>query len=188
MLKSIAARLRSLITGDSIKRVVRTFGITVVVLFVPGLLGWINDVTDWAKGQGSTPFPDAHGLAYLGVSAITAAFVAAGNLVLNAIEDATGKGILRTPTTALATAPKRAAKKTPKRNEQGSVTLLSFTWPVTSFSPRRSDPETTSFTRLWHGSYCRWYDHDRARHRQRARVWGWIADRLVNVGDVIGWH
>ena len=43
---------------------------------------------------------------------------------------------------------------------------------------RRSDPETQGLTRLWHGAYCRWYDHDRAGHGRRARVWGWTADRL----------
>lgn len=38
-------------------------------------------------------------------------------------------------------------------------------------------------TTLWHRAYCRWYDHDRAGHRARAAAWGWIADRLVRVGD-----
>lgn len=128
MLDAILTRLRSLITGDSVKRVVRTFGVTFVMLFFPGLLGWINDVTSWAKGQGSTPFPDAHGLAYLGVSAIAAAFVAAGNLVLNAIEDATGTGILRTPATAApASKPKR--KKAAVRDERGAIALNPFRGP-----------------------------------------------------------
>lgn len=34
-------------------------------------------------------------------------------------------------------------------------------------------------TRIWHGAYCAWLDHDRAGHRFRAAVWGWFADRIV---------
>lgn len=39
----------------------------------------------------------------------------------------------------------------------------------------------------WHAAFCRWYDHDRAGHRARAALWGWVADRVANVGDWIGW-
>lgn len=82
-------------TRDAVRRAVRTFVITTLALFIPGLLGWLNDLTTWAHGQGSTPFPDAHGLAYLGVSAIVAGVVALINLVWNTVEDASGKGFLR---------------------------------------------------------------------------------------------
>jgi hypothetical protein len=82
-------------TRDSIRRAIRTFIITTLALFIPGLLGWLNDLTTWARGEGSTPFPDAHGLAYLGVSAIVAGVVALINAVWNAVEDASGKGLLR---------------------------------------------------------------------------------------------
>jgi hypothetical protein len=34
-------------------------------------------------------------------------------------------------------------------------------------------------TALWHRSFCRWYDHDRAGHQLRAAAWGWLADRLA---------
>lgn len=84
-------------TQDSIRRALRTFVITTVALFIPGLLGWLNAVTEWARGEGSTPFPDAHGLAYLGVSAIVAGVVAVVNLLWNVVEDASGHGLLRTP-------------------------------------------------------------------------------------------
>lgn len=80
---------------ESVRRALRTFIITTIGLFIPGLLGWLNDLTSWARGEGSTPFPDAHGLAYLGVSAIVAGVVAVVNLLWNAVEDATGKGLLR---------------------------------------------------------------------------------------------
>lgn len=84
-------------TRDSLRRALRTFVITTVALFVPGLLGWLNAITEWARGEGSTPFPDAHGLAYLGVSALVAGVVAVINLAWNGVEDATGRGFLRTP-------------------------------------------------------------------------------------------
>ncbi len=35
---------------------------------------------------------------------------------------------------------------------------------------------------IWHAAYSRWYDHDRAGHRRRAAVWGWVADRIVWAG------
>lgn len=82
-------------TRDSLRRAIRTFLIATLALFLPGLLGWLNALTEWARGEGSTPFPDAHGLAYLGVSAITAGVIALVNLVVTSIEDAYGKGLLR---------------------------------------------------------------------------------------------
>lgn len=80
---------------ESVRRAVRTFLITTLALFVPGILGWLNEVTQWAAGEGSTPFPDGRGLAYLGVSAIVAGVVAVVNLLWNAVEDASGKALLR---------------------------------------------------------------------------------------------
>lgn len=84
-------------TRDSLRRAVRTFIITTLALFIPGLLGWLNDVTAWAAGNGERPFPDGHGLLFLLVSACVAGIVAAVNLAWNAIEDAAGRGVLRTP-------------------------------------------------------------------------------------------
>ena len=34
-------------------------------------------------------------------------------------------------------------------------------------------------SRVWHGAYCRWYDHREQGHTLRSHVWGWIADRIV---------
>jgi len=82
-------------TRDAVRRAIRTFVITTVALFIPGLLGWLNGLTAWAKSEGSTPFPDAHGLLFLAVSAITAGVVALVNLGWNVVEDASGKGFLR---------------------------------------------------------------------------------------------
>lgn len=82
-------------TSDAVRRAIRTFVITTLALFVPGLLGWLNELTQWASSEGQRPFPDGQGLAYLGVSAIVAGVVAVINLAWNVVEDATGKGLLR---------------------------------------------------------------------------------------------
>lgn len=81
---------------DAVRRAIRTFIITTLALFVPGLLGFLNDLTEWASSEGQRPFPDGHGLAYLAVSAIVAGVVAVINLLWNVVEDAAGKGFLRT--------------------------------------------------------------------------------------------
>jgi len=80
---------------DSVRRAIRTFVITTLGLWIPGLLGWLNDLTQWARDEGSTPFPDAHGLVYLAVAAITAGVVSLVNLLWNWVEDAAGRGFLR---------------------------------------------------------------------------------------------
>lgn len=108
-------------TRDAVRRALRTFLITTLALFVPGLLGWLNDLTAWARGEGSTPFPDAHGLAYLGVAAITAGVIALVNLLWNTIEDALGRGLLRD-----------VPDRTP-RGDGGYFRLLSSTWPTTTY-------------------------------------------------------
>lgn len=82
---------------DSLRRAIRTFIITTLALFIPGLLGWLNDITAWARGNGETPFPDGHGLLFLLVSACIAGLISLVNLVWNMIEDAAGKGVLRSP-------------------------------------------------------------------------------------------
>lgn len=86
-------------TRDAIRRAIRTFVFATLGLAVPGLLGWLNDLTTWARSNGSTPLPDAHGLLFLAVSAIAAGFIALLNFVWVIIENATGKGFLRTPPT-----------------------------------------------------------------------------------------
>lgn len=82
-------------TKDSLIRAARTFAMAFAVLFIPGLLGWLNDLTAWASSNGQQPFPSLSTLEYLGVSAIVAGGIAVVNLVWNALEDATGKTALR---------------------------------------------------------------------------------------------
>lgn len=84
-------------SNDAVKRSIRTFLIAFLTVLVPGGLGWLNDLTSWANSHGQRPFPDAHSLAYLGVSAIVAGSISLVNLVWTWVEDTTGKGVLRTP-------------------------------------------------------------------------------------------
>lgn len=82
---------------DALRSFLRVWIVGTLTLFLPGLFGWINEVTKWAKHEGSTPFPDAHGLVFLFVAAITSAFVAAGAAILRLVENYTGKALLPRP-------------------------------------------------------------------------------------------
>ena len=82
---------------DALRSFLRVWVVGTVMLFLPGLFGWINGVTDWAKAEGSTPFPDARGLLFLFVAAITSAFVAAGAGLLRLFENLSGKTLLPRP-------------------------------------------------------------------------------------------
>lgn len=83
-------------TAPWFRRSVRTFGIAFLGLAIPGALGWLNDLTAWSSSHGQTPFPDAHSLAYLGTSAITAGVIAVLNALVVKGEDVTGHAFLRT--------------------------------------------------------------------------------------------
>lgn len=82
-------------TRDSVRRAIRTFLQSFLALLIPGLLGWLNALTEWARAEGQTPFPDARSLAYLGVVAIVAGVIAVVNLLWNFVEDKAGAGLLR---------------------------------------------------------------------------------------------
>jgi hypothetical protein len=88
-------KIVALLRTESARRAARTFVITTLALFVPGLLGWLNELTAWAASEGQRPFPDGHGLVYLATSATVAGVVAVVNLAWNLVEDTSGKGLLR---------------------------------------------------------------------------------------------
>jgi hypothetical protein len=90
---------------DAVRKAVRTFLIATVAIAIPGLLGWLNDLTDWAHSNGTTPLPDAHGLLFLLVSAVAAGFIAVLNFVVVLVENSSGKAFLRTPVTNVNPAP-----------------------------------------------------------------------------------
>ena len=82
-------------TRESIRRAIRTFLQSFLALAVPGALGWLNGLTEWANSRGQSPFPDATELAFVGVAAVVAGVIALVNLGWNAVEDAAGRGVLR---------------------------------------------------------------------------------------------
>lgn len=84
-------------SSDGVRRAVRTFVVAFFGIFIPGALGFLHAVTDWATGGGQKPFPDMHSVAFLGVAALAAGMIAILNLIWNWVEDKTGKGLLRTP-------------------------------------------------------------------------------------------
>lgn len=89
--------LRRMFAGDSVRRVIRTFIISSAFIFLPGALGWLNDLTAWASSDGQRPFPDAHNLSYLLVSAVAGGLIAVGNALVIAVENVSGRGFLRNP-------------------------------------------------------------------------------------------
>ena len=98
---------------QALNKAIRTFLIATAGIAIPGLLGWLNDLTAWARSNGTTPMPDAHGLLFLAVSAVTAGFIAVLHFVIILVENGTGKAFLREP-----------LPKQPKgQHEAGVVTL-----------------------------------------------------------------
>lgn len=83
--------VRAYLTSEPVRRALRYSARTFVYAFlgvlVPGLLGFLHAVTAWAEEAGQEPFPSATGLAYLGVSAVTAGTIAVVNLVGRLLED-----------------------------------------------------------------------------------------------------
>jgi hypothetical protein len=78
------------------RRSVRTFLQAFVGLLIPGVLGFLHGLTDWAGSHGQTPFPDAGSLAYLAVSAIVAGVIAVVTGIWTKAEDVSGHALLRT--------------------------------------------------------------------------------------------
>jgi TRAP-type C4-dicarboxylate transport system permease small subunit len=83
-------------TSDGLKRVIRTFLIAFFGIFIPGAFQFLNEITQWATSEGQKPFPDMHSASFILVAAVVAGAIALLNLVVNWIEDTTGKGFLRT--------------------------------------------------------------------------------------------
>lgn len=111
-MKALLARL---FTGDSVRRIARTAGVTFVTTFVPGALGWLHDVSSWATSSGQHPLPAFTNLTYLLVAATVAAFAAAGNALLIVVENLLGRGFLRTPAPAPAPQVRRRRPRRPRR-------------------------------------------------------------------------
>lgn len=76
----------------------RAWVVGTLMLWIPGLFGWVHEVSEWADQKGAPPFPDPSNLAFLFVAALTAAFPAAGMAILRIIENAAGRSVLPRPT------------------------------------------------------------------------------------------
>lgn len=79
---------------DAALAALRVWVFTTIGLWIPGLLGWVNEVSSWASQKGAPPFPDPSNLAFLFVAALTAAFPAAVAGVVRLFENASGQNLL----------------------------------------------------------------------------------------------
>lgn len=77
--------------SDTIKRVLRTLVISFIGLYIPAVVGFLGELTKWAGAHGQVPFPELSNLGYAGVAAISATLISILNLVVNLVEDSTGK-------------------------------------------------------------------------------------------------
>lgn len=80
---------------EGVRRVLRTFLYAFLGLAVPGVFGWLNDLTAWATSNGQAAFPDARNLGFLAVAAISAGSVALINGLGIWLENSMGRAILR---------------------------------------------------------------------------------------------
>lgn len=80
---------------DAGKAALRVWVFTTIGLWIPGLLGWINEVTNWANQKGAPPFPDPSNVAFLFVAALTAAFPAAVAGLWRYVENLSGHSVGR---------------------------------------------------------------------------------------------
>jgi hypothetical protein len=65
-----------------------------VALFIPGMFGWVNEVTKWADQKGAQPFPDPSNLGFVFVAALTSTFPAGLAFIVRFFENVSGKTIL----------------------------------------------------------------------------------------------
>lgn len=79
---------------DAAKSALRVWVFTTLGLWIPGLLGWVHDVSAWADQKGAPAFPDPSNLAFLFVAALTAAFPAAVAGVVRYLENIAGHSVL----------------------------------------------------------------------------------------------
>ena len=102
---------------DAAKSALRVWVFTTLGLWIPGLLGWINEVTEWASQKGAPAFPDPTNLAFLFVAALTAAFPAAVAGLWRFVENASGH-------TAL---PRASGPQPPAPVEENGMSVIQVT-------------------------------------------------------------
>lgn len=80
---------------DALKGAFRVWLFTTLGLWIPGLLGWVHEVSEWAAQKGAPPFPDPTNLGFLFVAALTAAFPGAVAGIWRFVENVSGHGLAR---------------------------------------------------------------------------------------------
>jgi hypothetical protein len=79
--------------SDSFRAGLATAVFSFITLFGASLLGWLNDVVEWASADGATvAFPDGSVLVKAGVSAAVSALIGLVNWVIRYGQDRTGVG------------------------------------------------------------------------------------------------
>jgi hypothetical protein len=81
-------------TRNAIRAGATTAGFSFVVLFGATVIGWSQDVTQWASDSGASPFP---GLSVLGYGAVSAAASAAIGAINGFVRWAQGRLGMGTP-------------------------------------------------------------------------------------------
>lgn len=66
-----------------------TFAVSFVVLFAGGLIGFLNDIVEWANTQGSSGFPSLSTLGYAAASAVTSAVIGIVNSIYRLVQSKT---------------------------------------------------------------------------------------------------
>jgi hypothetical protein len=92
---------------DAAKSALLVWLFTTVGLWIPGLLGWVHEVSSWAQEKGAPPFPDPSNLGFLFVAALTAAFPAAVAGLVRFFENASGIQLLPRTASAPTKSPER---------------------------------------------------------------------------------
>jgi hypothetical protein len=77
---------------NSLKAGFYTAVFSFITLFGASLIGWLNDVVEWASNDGTVAFPDGSGVAKAAASAAVASLIGLVNFVLRWVQDRTGVG------------------------------------------------------------------------------------------------
>lgn len=79
---------------NSIKAGAYTALFTFIAMFGLSLIGWLQDIAEWASSSGTDEFPSFTTLGYASISAITAAVIGLFNTVVRLAQAALGKGTI----------------------------------------------------------------------------------------------
>lgn len=107
-------------TNPAVRAALRTSLFSFVGGFVPALLGWLNNVSQWASDHGSRPFPATSVIVYAAVAAVVAAVTGLINGVWISLERAEKVPALLggTPTYYKPARPARAVRRATRKRSR----------------------------------------------------------------------